>query len=236
MKAFFNELAELRENKKKRHEMGLCLIEGKKAIVEIANKRPLVHLLTTEEHPHVKAKETFHVTQEVIEKISGNVTPDGWVATTAMPAASTLDSCRWVLALDRIQDPGNMGTLVRTALAFGFEGLFLISGGVDLFNDKVLRATKGSALFIPYREGTAQDLLSFQQKHSLSIYAGDLNGSFPEQAPSGAILILGNEGQGISPIFKDQTLPLTIPISDQVESLNVAVAGSLLMAKLKGIL
>lgn len=215
--------------------MGLCLLEGKKTIQEVASKRPLVHLLTTEEHPHVKAKEVFHVTQEVIEKISGNVTPDGWIATTALPQPSTLDHCRWILALDKIQDPGNLGTLVRTALAFGFEGLFLISGGVDLFNDKVLRATKGAALYLPYREGKAEELLSFQRKHSLPLYAGDLSGNIPEQSPSG-ILILGSEGQGVSPIFKEHSIPLTIPLDPQVESLNVAVAGALLMAKLKGIL
>jgi len=235
MKAFYNELALLREEKKKRHEMGLCLIEGKKTILEVAAKRPLVHLLTTEEHPHVQAKEVYHVSEEVIHKISGTVSPDGWVATTALPKASSLDHCRWILALDKIQDPGNLGTLIRTALAFGFEGLFMISGGVDLFNEKVLRATKGASLFIPYREGKAEELLEFQRKHSLPLFSGDLKGGVPEQVPA-AILLLGNEGQGVSPIFKEQATALTIPISSEMESLNVAVAGSLLMAKLKGIL
>ena len=215
--------------------MGLCLLEGKKTIQEVASKRPLVHLLTTEEHPHVKAKEVFHVTQEVIEKISGNVTPDGWIATTALPQPSTLDHCRWILALDKIQDPGNLGTLVRTALAFGFEGLFLISGGVDLFNDKVLRATKRGSPLSPLsrRESRRASIVSTEALSPALCRRPQWQ--HPRTVPFG-ILILGSEGQGVSPIFKEHSIPLTIPLDPQVESLNVAVAGALLMAKLKGIL
>jgi TrmH family RNA methyltransferase len=223
------QLMAIRKEKKSRQEQGLCLIEGRKTVEDVSKQKPIIHLITTEPI-NIPAQETFVVPPYIIEKISGCVSPEGILATTALPPPVHLKEKNWILALDRIQDPGNLGTLIRTALAFAWEGIFLVEGGCDLFHEKVLRATKGASLFLPYQVGSREELL----KLNLPLFCGDLEGSPPEKV-SKAILVLGNEGQGVSPFFQEKCQKLTIPLEGQMDSLNVAVAGALLMAKLKGI-
>ena len=124
-----------------------------------------------------------------------------------------------------------MGTLVRTALALGFDGLFLVKGSADLFNEKVLRAGKSAIFNIPYQIGSQAALWSLIETEGFFSYAGDLKGKDPRQESFSypLVLILSNEGQGSSKETKEKATLLSIDMVHKVESLNVAIAGGILM-------
>ena len=109
-------------------------------------------------------------------------------------------------------DPGNLGTLIRSAWAFGVDGILLLPGCVDIFNDKALRAAKGASLHMPFQYIQESDFSLFGEK-KFTIYIGDIEGDdFTTIAyRSPYILLLGNEGQGISKAFMNIGKKITIP-------------------------
>ncbi|MCQ2382211.1 MAG: RNA methyltransferase, partial [Clostridia bacterium] len=129
------------------------------------------------------------------------------------------------LVLDRVQDPGNMGTILRTALAFGFKTVFMIDC-VDPYSPKVIRASSGMALRV--------NIIDTDYEHlpkDAVYYLADLDGDKPKPIhESNYGIVLGNEGQGINPIFYQMPHKvITIPMEQNCESLNVAVAGGIIM-------
>lgn len=163
---------------------------------------------------------------------------------------------RRILVLDAIQDPGNLGTLLRTAAAFAWEGVFLLHGCCDPFNDKALRASRGAGFRVPIGVGEWEHVREFAVANELKLYAGDpqpqpevgsANGSsttanrdkddeleFPfVDDGQGLCLVLGSEGQGLSDRVMKDCVPIGIPMPGNFESLNVAVAGGILMFLLK---
>lgn len=138
------------------------------------------------------------------------------------------------LILDNVQDPGNVGTMIRTADAVGFSGVFLGEGTADLYSTKVLRSMQGSNYHLPILEGAIPPFLKQLRSAGVTIYGTELNKEavpyteLPKEQT--AAFILGNEGQGVHP----ELLALTdknvyIPIYGQAESLNVAIAAGILM-------
>ena len=138
------------------------------------------------------------------------------------------------LVLDRIRDPGNGGTLIRTSEAAGFKGVIVLKGSVDVYSPKVVRAGAGSILRQPllFLDSPAE-LVGLLKKYGKSLAVTALKGgrSYLEvKAPGGLALVIGNEGQGVSEeLMKEADLLIEIPMSGQVESLNAAVAGGILM-------
>lgn len=134
-----------------------------------------------------------------------------------------------VLVLDGIQDPGNAGTLVRSAEAFAATGVVACSGSVRIANGKFLRATAGSVFRVPFVEhASAQDTLSFLKQSKLNLFALDARADLSiHQVDLGrsCALVVGNEGNGVSGIFRGAATAVSIPVAG-VESLNAAVAGS----------
>ncbi|MCP5491374.1 MAG: RNA methyltransferase [Chlamydiales bacterium] len=222
---YVKHLVKLRINRKYRYEKNAIFIEGKKLLSEL--RLPLKTLIVREgEETSLQATTTYYVPSNVFEKISGVQAPEGIAAEIDMPPFADLSQKKRVLALDQINDPGNLGTLIRTALALGFDGVFLTENSVDPYNEKALRAAKGATFKIPLQIG---DLETFAR--SFHLYIADLEGApLPTvtfQTP--AILLLGNEAQGISKEMQKNGISVTIPIMNQMESLNVAIAGSILM-------
>lgn len=225
-------LVKLRKERKYRTEKRSLLLEGKKMVFEF--KREITLLLTTKDASvpnHLSPKAHFNVPYEIIEKITGTPSPEPYVAEVSLPPMGNLDGKTCLLALDRISDPGNLGTLIRSAVAFGFDGLFLI-GGADPYSPKALRAAKGATFHLPIQTGTEEELLSLIKKNALNPFVADAKGK------AGAftkplVLILGSESHGPSETLKSCAALVTIPISPQTESLNVAVAGSILMNKIR---
>jgi TrmH family RNA methyltransferase len=230
----------LRTSKTYREENQSVVVIGKRMIDELTPVIPIKKLIIGQFasliHGSLQTKMT-RVSQKLLKKITGVISPDGYIAEFALPAYSPLISLGSILILDQIQDPGNVGTLLRSALAFGFDGVYFIEGTSDPFNDKALRAAKGATFHIPLGKGSWCDFFEKVQAHSpYTLYRADLDGLDLKKVKieKPFALIVGNEGNGISPIAKAASTPLTIPMSTKSESLNVAVAGSVCMFVMKG--
>jgi len=177
----------------------------------------------------------------VLEAASTTRSPDGVLAVLPTPQPRLpAGGATLVLALDRIQDPGNLGTLLRTALAGGVEAVWLCEGA-DPFQPKVLRASSGAALALPLERleaGALPQRLDLARQHGLSVVAAVLPGpSWPDPIPywqhdwrHPTVLLLGNEGAGLDGALRPWVdVALTIPHNPAVESLNVAVAAAPLL-------
>ncbi|MCB1084804.1 MAG: RNA methyltransferase [Chlamydiia bacterium] len=225
-------LVKLRKEKHYRLEKKAVLLEGKKMISEY--RGPITMLLTSESplsHPNIR--EIVNVSYNIIEKIAATPSPEPYLAEVPLPKWQSLKGKKRLLALDGVSDPGNLGTLLRSALAFGFEGVFLTSNSADPFSPKALRAAKGATFLLPLMWGPEEELLTLIEEEQLIPLVADASGSSwpPSSAPF--ILILGNESSGPSPSFIEKGTLLSIPIAKETESLNVAIAGSILMHKLQ---
>lgn len=206
---------ELRTNKTYREENQRLLIAGKK----MASELPVERLIVLEPS-NIPCKEEIVVTEGILKKITGLQAPDGFAAETLSPKPQDLQGKKRILILDRIADPGNLGTLLRTALALGWDGVVLTPGTVDIFNDKALRAAKGAQFHLPF---------SYTEVSGLHLYTADLEGTPLEevqvQTPLG--LILSSEGHGAREWAGAKKI--TIPMHGDVESLNVAASGAILL-------
>lgn len=228
------EWVSIRTQAKTRHQMGLALVIGHKMVLELGSSYPPLHSLIISENysptHYPPAKSTYLVTEPILKKITGIPNPEGVAALIPLPTSAHLDHQTHILVLDHLSDPGNLGTLLRTALGLGFGGAYLING-VDPFNDKALRASMGAAFKLPLQRGTTSDFLNFLEQSSLTGVAATLNGlalhSFDK--PSKIALIIGNESHGIDPILQKMCQCVTIPLSPSIESLNAAVAGGILL-------
>jgi TrmH family RNA methyltransferase len=127
------------------------------------------------------------------------------------------------VALDGVQDPGNVGTIVRLAAAFDAAGVIVLPGCADPFGPKAIRASAGAILNVPIVSMSVDELL----RSGRPLFVADAKGSTTE-LPTG-VLILGNEGQGVSPALRERSKAIAVETSDRVESLNVAAAAAILL-------
>jgi TrmH family RNA methyltransferase len=176
------------------------------------------------------------VSEDVIKKLSFTKSPEGIVAVCAKPSQKPLSSSR-LLVLDAVQDPGNVGTLLRTALSFGFTDVILGEGSSDVYNSKALLASQGAIFKLNIIQGAKlPESLPALKKQGYEIVATDLRtdyvlSSLPRETKMA--LILGNEARGVDPkalALSDYRLRLEM---SGIDSLNVAVAGGILMYELK---
>lgn len=178
---------------------------------------------------------TVTVSDPLLERLGDVRTSQGVMAVVAMPARKdTLDSSgsgRYLL-LDHIMDPGNMGTLIRTAVGAGFDGVLLYGDHVDIYNPKCLRATAGMFPFIPICEIATETIDSFLIAGYRLFAAEADTESTPQTMDFGekALMAVGNEARGLSDVVRSRaTDMLTIPMESPCESYNAAVSGSFLM-------
>jgi len=224
------ELMNLRQ-RKTRDELGMFVIEGKHLVEEARNlgiiKTIFTTLLEYENQP-----KTYLVNDFVMKKITEVMEPQGIIAICEKPKFKALGDR--VLMLDRIQDPGNFGTLLRSALAFGFDTI-VYEDSVDPFNSKVLRSTQGAIFRLNLIEAKLAD---FIDGHPDYLYYGTALKNaislttIPRQDKKIAV-ILGNEGSGVRPEILSKTAADIFIDIEQVESLNVAIAGSIIMHHLR---
>jgi TrmH family RNA methyltransferase len=232
-----------------RREQGLLLLEGTHLLQEVlalglGPERVLATGAWLERHPDLVAAldpstPLQPVGEEVMAAVATTENPDGVVLSLPLPESPRQTVVDLVLALDRLQDPGNLGTLMRTALAAGVGELWL-GQGADPWQPKVLRASAGAALALPLRrfEGTADLAQRLQRaaKQGDQVVATVVRGGLPYwqldwSLPT--VLLLGNEGTGLAPELLERcSHRVSIPHSAAVESLNVAVAaGPLLLER-----
>jgi len=175
--------------------------------------------------------EKYEVTEEIIKKLSDVLSNQGIIGVCHFSKKTSIN--HKILLLDGIQDPGNMGTLIRSAVAFDFQTIIL-DKCVDIYNPKVIRATQGALFKINIIDG---DIIEFIKNHrDVHFYVTDL--SAPPNLEINQYdkigLVLGNEGQGVRKnIIKLANSVIKLKMKD-TESLNVAIAGSILMYELGG--
>jgi len=183
--------------------------------------------------PFSKEKEHYVCSSEDLKRMSGQKNPEGIGAILSLPSEKDLSSLFPLLILDQIQDPGNLGTLIRSAYALGVKGVIFVQGGCDPWSEKALRSCQGALFHLPYSIMTQEKLYEFIKKAHFSVLVADMKGepieTFLEQkSPSKIALLLGNEGQGV--LSADANWQkISIPMAKNAESLNVAIAGSILM-------
>lgn len=222
-------LVKLRDNRAYREKMKRVLIPGKKMFKELSALLKPISIFILE-GKIVDGDNVYSVTPSILKKITGLQNPETIAAEFPMPEPSSLEEMDYILAIDRISDPGNLGTLIRTALALGWQGLFVTNGSCDLFNEKTLRASRGASFTFPFCYGSIEELLVFAEKNGHTVYVANTKGeNVKEIIPSKkCILVLSNEAQGVSEKMKNIGKEITIPIKN-MESLNVAIAGAVLM-------
>ena len=227
-----------------RRSEGRFLAEGRKLCPELARGAQLETLFYTEDAmarcPELADLPGEHdlVEDHVADKLADVGTHQGVFGVFRTPV-HTLDEVHTggrYLALERVQDPGNVGTLLRSAAAFGFDGVLLSDGCASVWAPKTLRASMGAAVRIPVIEaGAMPQAVAQLRAKGITCLAAALYQSQPLSAaqsgcPGGVCVVIGSEGQGLT----DETIAactstVRIPMTDRVESLNAGIAGSILL-------
>lgn len=237
--------------RKGRNEHRMFLVEGPRVLADLLRTDILVHqALYTKAaaaDPAVgQALEALRSADVPVEEISaaelsefaGTVTPQGLLAVADIPAWSFADVRHPRLAvLDAVQDPGNVGTLIRAAEALGAGGVALLPGTADAWNPKTVRAATGSSFRLPVFEITVPALVDWCREQGATLLASAAGGApVPrESAPAAVALVLGNEGAGVSAAVREMANGVVgVPLLGGTDSLNVAIAGAILMDRMFG--
>ena len=229
---------------KERKEQGLFVVEGVKMFGEaprewLAGVYVSEQFVSNEEHRKLLSDVPYEIVADsVFRAVSDTQTPQGILAVVRMPKYTMDDMLRGdqthLLILESVQDPGNLGTMVRTGEGAGITGVVMNRTTVDLFNPKTIRSTMGSIYRVPFV--VADDLeqtLQMLKKRGVRLYAAHLKGqkqydAFDYTGATG--FLIGNEGNGLSDeIANAADSYIRIPMEGQVESLNAAISASLLM-------
>lgn len=245
-------LKQLGLSSKARRTQQLFLVEGTHALIEaIATSYPLTTICYTENwrdtYPNLYATfasdtecptECLLVSSEVLAAIATTVNPDGVIAVAPMLGEQPVTINKLGLALESIQDPGNLGAIIRSAVAVGIDGLLVSGDSVDLTHPKILRATAGqwfrcamqsvANLAGEIKKLQAQGIRAIATLPDAKITYWDLDFTQP------SLILLGNEGQGLSSeliYLADEAV--NVPLSNGVESLNLAVTAALLLYEAK---
>ena len=178
------------------------------------------------------------VTSKVLASISENVTPQGIIAEAIMRETGEFkpEENEPILILDRIQDPGNLGTIIRTAAATGFVNIVLIDT-VDPYSPKVVRSSSGGVFYTDIFRMSEEEITTYCKKKGIELLVADMGGEniFKTEIAKGSYaLVIGNEGQGVSETFKANGRAVSLPMKEQMESLNAGISASVLMYTLMG--
>lgn len=227
------ETAFLKE-KKGRKELGLFLVEGAKMTSECQKSGLEIERVFVSEHYAGETDSSYvRVSEEVFGFLSDEKTPQGILSRVKIPKNSLcppLDSC---LLLDGVSDPGNMGTIIRTANAAGYKEIYLAEC-TDPYSPKSVRASMSGIFFTKLYFGTREEILSVLK--GVPILAADMNGEniFLFEPPKKFALAVGNEANGISEsVFRVAEHTVRIPMQEEQESLNAGVAAGIAMYQLK---
>ena len=223
--------------KKNRQHHQLFFVEGKKAISELLSSSLKLHsLFTTEDIFEAPAKKINFITTADLNKISRLSTPQTALAVFHIPQVNEPEFNGLMLALDEVQDPGNLGTIIRLCDWFGIEHLICSSGTVDCFNPKVVQATMGSIGRVKVFYTDLPELLK-RAKNELPVFGAFLEGEniYKENLVPQGIIVMGNEAKGISAEVESLVVEkLVIPQFGRIqetESLNVATATAIFLSE-----
>lgn len=218
-------------NKKERDRDGRFLIEGEHLIEEALKEGIVETIVTDQENSSFSCKDMVQVTESIMKKLSSNVSNVHYIAVCRKLDKKPKNNRR-ILILDGVQDPGNLGTLIRTAVSFSFDAIYISKDACDLYNEKVIRSTQGALFHIPVIRTEMKGLVEELQGDGVLCVATSLEKSKTMSeipAVSKMAFVLGNEGQGVEKAIQamcDERLRIEM---NGFESLNVAVAGGIVM-------
>lgn len=242
----------LQKQAKARNEQGLFVVEGRKMFEEARDQERVkvdkVFCSMSYFEQYAKSESYFQgieyelVTDSVMKEASETITPQGILALIKKPEYQLGELLNFsrvrLLLLEDLRDPGNLGTMLRTAEGVGITGVILSKNSVDIFNPKVIRSTMGSIYRVPflYVEDLANTLLEIKEQN-VSVYAAHLAGAVMydtiDYGKRSGILI-GNEANGLTDeVSKLANQCIKIPMEGQVESLNAAIAAAVLLYEVK---
>jgi TrmH family RNA methyltransferase len=235
-------IRKLQSQRSARQEEGHFVIEGARLLQEAQNAKAQVQLVLHPELPDQETQELIDsftavgvevlpASREVLELCSDTETPQGLVAVVKMRQMPVHSRIEPLLIVDRLRDPGNLGTLMRSALATRMALMLLMPGTVDPLNPKVVRGALGAHFNLPFKAIELNDLGAYLQGKTLWIAEANLGSRYDyvDWTQPSAVLV-GGEAYGPSrDVLKFDHSHVHIPIDPAVESLNAAVAGSILM-------
>ncbi len=227
------------QDKKLRQKYGQFIVEGEKSIAELL-KSPykVTKLFAVSEWLNnnpldLNPSQVFEVTDQELKQLSSHNAPQKVLALVQIPnwTISSING-QWVIGLDAIQDPGNLGTIIRIADWYGIDTIICSIGCTDVFAPKCINSTMGSFLRVKVVYG---DILAYAKQLDLPIVVADFNGINIHKGPlpQKGLLVIGNEGHGVNENLLNQAqYELTIPKFGQAESLNAAVSTAILLDRL----
>jgi len=222
--------------KKYRQKHKLFVVEGVKVVHEFLNSSYELEIVFSTDTDFSSTDKFIEVTDQELKKISSLKNPNKVLAIFKIPNQINPIMGGLILALDSINDPGNLGTIIRLCDWFGIEQLVCSNETVDCFNSKVVQASMGSLTRVAV---SYLDLKKYLQNASVPIFVADMDGLdvYKTKLPDSAVLVLGNEANGISDEIKQLvTTKITIPRYgdfQQTESLNVATASAILLSEFR---
>lgn len=237
------QVVQLNTKGKVRREKGLFVAEGLKLFREVP-KEWIDSVYATEnfaaEHSDLlKETEVELVDEKVFGKMCDTMTPQGILTVIRIPSYKKedllgKDGKPFIMVLEDLQDPGNVGTILRTAEGAGVTGVVLSKKTVDLFAPKTIRSTMGSIFRMPFiYEENLSDTLDWLKENKVQTYAAHLKGEHSyaeENYREGCAFLIGNEGNGLTDALSDRADHLIrIPMEGKVESLNASIAAAILM-------
>ncbi len=235
--------------KRARDSIGKFTIEGINLVFEAVNQEIQLDFILISKSGSLEDKfvdvsdasgaDTFVVDDSIFDTITDAEHGVGILAVLSKKSlpgvnAFPLNQSDNILILDRLQDPGNMGTILRTAFAAGYKRIFAIKGCADIFSSKVLRASAGAALNIPIiYVNDIESLFKYDEIRSRKIAVTVTTGGTPyydSEISSNTAIVIGNEGNGISSeLIEASDIKISIPMYEGVESLNAAVSAAIIM-------
>ena len=224
------------KNKKFRDEEGIFVIETKHLVEEAYKSGFLTELYLVDTNIESNILEDdkinkYQITKEIMNKISSLESPSNFLG--LVKKLPTINYGNRLLILDNIQDPGNLGTIIRSAVAFNLDTLILSNDCVDLYNDKTIRSSEGMLFKLNILRKALNTFLTELKNNNYTIYGTDvINGNIVGEIkfPKKYAIIIGNEGKGLKSALKnlvDQNI--YIPMSPNAESLNAGIAASIIM-------
>jgi TrmH family RNA methyltransferase len=222
--------------KKYRHKYKLFIVEGIKVVQEFLNSSYELEILFSTESSFSYLDSFIEVSEQELKKISSLKTPNKVIALFKIPVQKNSSSSGLIVALDAINDPGNLGTIIRLCDWFGIDQLLCSKETVDCYNTKVVQSSMGSLTRVAI---SYIDLKEYLISVSIPVFIADMDGDniYEMKPPTSAVLVMGNEANGISNSIKQiVSTKITIPRygnSQLTESLNVATATAILLSEFR---
>lgn len=237
----FKEIKKLKE-KKHRVKNNKYIIEGLRFVDEALKSGVSIDSIIFTENFKEKNEEFFsnipenirliQINEALLKQLCSTENPQGVLGVVNMQNKE-LKGGELVILVDKVQDPGNMGTIIRTAHAAGASGIIMTKGTVDIYNDKTLRSTMGSIFYIPVVEDNSLEYVKSLKEEGYKLVVSSLQGKnnfFEENLQGKVIIAVGNEGNGVSDeVYEISDIKVKIPMPGNAESLNVAVATSVMI-------